>query len=259
MLSKNQAKFIQSLHHKKFRLESGYFIAEGEKVVEELLESSYNVESIFATKEWFDKNAAGLTKLQKRNTALKRIEVTFDELKTISALTTPNQALAVAKIPVQVLDEANLMGRFSLVLDEVKVPGNLGTLIRIADWFGIQHIICSSSSVEVYNPKVVQSTMGSLFRVQVYYVDLPEFLNKIKTKLPIIGAVLDGDSLYKTSLPKAGLILLGNESKGISKELLPLVSQKILIPKFPESHAESLNVAVAAGIICSETLRVRLK
>ncbi len=258
MLSKNQAKYIQSLHHKKFRQESGHFIAEGEKVVEELLESTYTVESIFATPEWFQKHAAGLTRLQKRNASLKRIEVTLDELKTISALTTPNQALAVAKMPFSVLDEAELLGRYSLVLDEVKVPGNLGTLIRIADWFGIQHIICSTSSVEVYNPKVVQSTMGSLFRVHVHYVDLPAFFTKMTSELPVIGAFLNGESIYKTKLPKAGLILLGNESKGISNDLLPFVSQKVLIPKSPESHAESLNVAVAAGIICSETLRVRI-
>jgi TrmH family RNA methyltransferase len=258
MLSKNQAKYIQSLHHKKFRLESGHFIAEGEKVVEELLESTFTVESIFATPEWFNKHVAGLARLQKRNAALKRIEVTIDELRTISALTTPNQALAVAKMPTAVFNESELLGRYSLVLDEVRVPGNLGTLIRIADWFGIEHIICSTSSVEVYNPKVVQSTMGSLFRVQVHYVDLPTFLSKTKDELPIIGAFLDGDSLYKSKLPKAGLILLGNESKGISKDLLPYVSQKVLIPKSPESHAESLNVAVAAGIICSETLRSRI-
>ena len=253
MLSKNQAKFIQSLHHKKFRHESNLFLAEGEKVVEELLHSTFGVDSIFATPEWFKKHLTDINNLQKRNSGLKRVEVTPEELKTISALTTPNSALAVAKMPVHKLDEKEIEKSFSLVLDEIKVPGNLGTLIRIADWFGISNIICSHSSVEVYNPKVVQGTMGSLFRVKVHNTDLVDFLKKMKTKIPVIGTFTEGNNIFKSKLPATGLILFGNESKGISKELLPHITQKISIPKNPASHAESLNVAVAAGIVCSET------
>ena len=245
-LSKNQIKFICSLHQKKHRTENGLFIAEGEKVVKELLLSSLKIESIYATKNFADQN-------QEFNTTI----ITEDELTKISALTTPNEVLAIAQIPHYKIDRKEIADSLSLVLDEIQDPGNLGTIIRIADWFGIKNIICSENSVDPFNPKVVQATMGSIFRVKIHHTDLKLFL-ETENSLEIYGAVLNGENIYEEKLTGKGLIILGNESKGISKELLPFITHKIKIPSHDHSKAESLNIASATAIICYEFRRNHL-
>jgi RNA methyltransferase, TrmH family len=252
MLSKNQIKLITSLKWKKFRDQHQLFIAEGIKVVPELLKSDFNIHSIYATKTWIRDN----NYLFQNITELANLiyEIDQNELEKITQLTTPNEVLMLAKIPVDILMMENLSGKLSMVLDEVKDPGNLGTLIRIADWFGIENIICSNDSVDVFNSKVVQSTMGSISRVKIYYQELKKFFEKaIEIKLPVYGALLEGKNIYQKELSNEGFILLGNESRGISKDLLPFITEKITIPRF--GKAESLNISAAAAVICSEFKR----
>ena len=237
MLSKNEVKSIQSLCHKKQRQQEGLFIAEGVKLVEEIIQSDYRVKKIFATEKWYAKNI----KLKAITTA-----VTEDELARISSLQTPNQVLAIVHQSTNV-EQPLLENKLTLVLDGIQDPGNMGTIIRNADWFGIEQIICSNNSVELYNPKVIQGTMGSFLRVKVWYYDITTILKN--TKIPVYGALLEGKSLYSVQKPKEGIILIGNEGQGISKELLPLITSPITIPKI--GGAESLNAAVATGIILS--------
>ena len=237
MLSKNEVKSIQSLCHKKQRQQEGLFVAEGVKLVEEIIQSDYRVKKIFSTDKWYSEN----THLN----AIISI-VSEDELKRISSLQTPNQVLAIVYQPI--ITTISLLGnQLTLVLDGIQDPGNMGTIIRNADWFGISQIICSHNTVELYNPKVIQGTMGSFLRVKVSYVDLVPLLKN--TNIPVYGALLDGESIYAVQKPKEGIILIGNEGQGISKELLPFISNPITIPKI--GGAESLNAAVATGIILS--------
>lgn len=234
MLSINQKKYIHSLQLKKFRLQHGTFLVEGEKMVKELIQSDFELEFVFVT--------VG-NKIENYNA----IEISEKEMKSISALTTPSNFLAVAKQKKQVVDltQNNLI----LVLDNIKDPGNLGTIIRTADWFGINTIICSNECVDVYNPKVVQATMGSLFRINVTYVDLVEFFQQ-NNSIPVYGALLEGKNLYQYPIKyKKAFLLMGSESFGIDNKLIPFIIEKIMIPKFGQS--ESLNVAVATGILCS--------
>lgn len=244
MLSKTQVKYIQSLSHKKFRDEEGVFIAEGPKIVAEILkEKPSAVRYIYAVKNWHETNE----NLVKNIGTESLNEVSEKELEKISSLNTPNQVFAIIKkLPVQ----QNIDCKIQLViaLDEIQDPGNLGTIIRIADWFGIKHIICSKDCADVYNSKVVQSTMGSIIRVNVMYTDLEDFLNKQKG-IEIMAAALEGIPVQKIKEGKNGVLLIGNESKGISKELLSFASTKITIPQI--GKAESLNAAVATGIILS--------
>lgn len=244
MLSKTQVKYIQSLSHKKFRDEEGVFIAEGPKIVAEILkEKPSAVRYIYAVKNWHETNE----NLVKNIGTESLNEVSEKELEKISSLNTPNQVFAIIKkLPVQ----QNIDCKIQLViaLDEIQDPGNLGTIIRIADWFGIKHIICSKNCADVYNSKVVQSTMGSIIRVNVMYTDLEDFLNKQKG-IEIMAAALEGIPVQKIKEGKNGVLLIGNESKGISKELLSFASTKITIPQI--GKAESLNAAVATGIILS--------
>jgi RNA methyltransferase, TrmH family len=264
MLSKNQVKLISSLGAKKFRAEHGLFIAEGVKIVEELLRSSINVKQVFATGDWI----AGYSSLPTahlpagaqpahRQAGSQLIEVSESELAKISQLTTPNQVLAVAEIPSYELDIEKLEGKLTLVLDDIRDPGNLGTIIRIADWFGITDVICSESSVDAWNPKVVQATMGSIARVQVHYGDLQKIIPSVK--IPVYGAVLGGDSIYEKELAREGLIVIGNESKGISPGVTDLLTDKLTIPNYsqnnPLGEAESLNAAIATAVICAEFRR----
>ncbi|MBL0358995.1 MAG: RNA methyltransferase [Chitinophagaceae bacterium] len=243
MLSKTHSKYIQSLHHKKSRDADNVFIAEGNKVVPELVQSKQFVcIEILGTKEWLQQHEVFLRKYY--NGPLQEVE-SF-ELEKISALSTPNQVLAIFKKAAPVAIEVK--GKISLVLDTIQDPGNLGTIIRIADWFGIQNIICSNNSTEMYNPKVVQSTMGSLGRVDIIYTDIAEWLQE-HNEIRVYAAALDGKPVQQCKGIKEGLIIIGNESKGISKEILELVNEKITIPKIGE--AESLNAAVATGIILS--------
>lgn len=243
MISKSQTKYIQSLHHKKFRDEEYAFIAEGEKVVAELLQANvFACKQLAALPEWLLENK----KIIAKYTPNEVFEINEHELEKISALTTPNKVLAVfAKAKEASITVA---GNITLALDEIKDPGNLGTIIRIADWFGISSVVCSRNSADVYNPKVVQSTMGSLARVNVLYVDLHKWLDQQK-KVKRYAATLNGTSIKDLKSIKEAIIIIGNESKGISDDVLQLANEKITIPAV--GKAESLNAAVATGIILS--------
>lgn len=240
MVSKNQIKLITSLQQKKYRKQEQLFFAEGVKVVQELLHSNFELQDLFTTKQDF------LTVPKNKVHAISEVE-----LKKISALTTPNTCLAVFKIPkAKEMVEKGLI----VALDDVRDPGNLGTIIRLCDWFGIETLFCSEESVDIYNPKVVQATMGSISRVNVVYGNLETFLSQ--TKLPVFGTFMDGKNIYQEELPKEGIIIMGNEANGISTSVEKLVSERIAIPRFGNLQVtESLNVATATAIILSEFKR----
>jgi RNA methyltransferase, TrmH family len=242
MFSKTHTKYIQSLHHKKFRDEYGVFIAEGTKVVLELLAADkFDCKQIFAQPEWFLANAKVLP------ADAEHIEVKDFELEKISALSTPNKVLAVfqkSTLPQTVVAK----NKITLVLDAIQDPGNMGTIIRNADWFGVENIVCSLTCADIYNPKVVQSTMGSLARVNVVYKDLPIWLKENKG-VQKLATDLDGEDVSNLKSIKEGIIIIGNEGKGISDDVMELVDRKITIPK--KGRAESLNAAVASGIVLS--------
>jgi TrmH family RNA methyltransferase len=240
MLSKNQIKLITSLQQKKYRKQEQLFFAEGVKVVQELLQSNFELQDLFTTKQDFI--SVSKTKVHAISDA---------ELKKISALATPNSCLAIFKIPkAKEMKESGLI----LALDDVRDPGNLGTIIRLCDWFGIETLFCSDETVDIYNPKVVQATMGSISRVNVVYGDLDNFL--VKTKLTVFGTFMDGKNIYQESLPNDGVIVMGNEANGISEAVEKLVTDRIAIPRFGNLQiTESLNVATATAIILSEFKR----
>ncbi|MES2379205.1 MAG: RNA methyltransferase [Bacteroidota bacterium] len=249
MLSKSNISLLQSLQHKKFRKEHGLFLVEGYKSVSEFINSAYQVETVYHTQTIAPK----MLKLSQKTNSL---EISSAILEKISALKTPADILATVKIPQwPALNATILNKKFSIVLDGIQDPGNMGTIIRTADWFGIENIICSEDCVEVYNPKVVQATMGSLSRMNVHYVNLSEIL--ADTKLPVYGALLDGENIYSTSFGTEGLIVMGNEGNGLSDEVKQLVTKAITIPR--AGNAESLNVAIATAIFCSEINRNKLK
>ncbi|MDB5191790.1 MAG: methyltransferase [Segetibacter sp.] len=237
MLSKNEVKYIQSLGHKKQRDELGLFIAEGPKLVAELLQSDFEIHNIYATEDWLATNQNGETKIT---------AVTNEELARISQLQTPNQVLITAK--QKTATSLIITKSKTLVLDGIQDPGNMGTIIRIADWFGISQVVCSTDSVELYNPKVVQATMGSICRVNVYYTPLITFFEGIK-HLPVYGALLNGESAYEVAQPAEAVIVIGNESKGIRPAVKSFITHPVTIPRVGE--AESLNAAVATGILLS--------
>ena len=248
MLSKSQISFIKSLHHKKFRKEHQLFIVEGIKSITEFIHSPYNVQSIYCVTDASTK----FTNLKQKQ---KVFEITTSDLQKISALQTPQEALAVVEIPQNPESVLLETKKITLVLDGIQDPGNLGTIIRTADWFGFDQIICSENTVEAYNPKVVQATMGSLSRVKINYLDLPAFLKQ--TPLPKIGTLLNGKNLYQMEWPKEGLLVLGSEGQGISEEVKTTLTEKVTIPG--AGHTESLNVGVAAAICCSEIKRNSFK
>jgi len=238
MLSKSQIKLITSLRLKKHREKHNLFFAEGPKVVKELLESTFVVESIFATTAIPGIDEKDITRISEQ------------ELKKISDLKTPNKVLAVFSMPVT--KELQLSG-LTFVLDDVRDPGNLGTIIRLCDWFGVENLVCSKETVDCYNPKVVQATMGSLARVRVHYLDLGPFLKEQTKSIPVYGTFMNGKSIYKASLKENALVVLGNEANGISTEIASLITHSISIPKFGKlQKTESLNVATAAAICLSE-------
>ncbi len=248
MLSKTHTKYIQSLWHKKFRDESGLFVAEGPKVVMDLLTSGKFVcKEIFAVKEWMQWNEEALKVL--RNIDIE--EVKDFELQKISSLSTANSVVAIFEKRKQNLNIATA-NKITLALDTIQDPGNLGTIIRIADWFGIENLICSVGCADMYNSKVVQSTMGSLGRVNIVYSDLVSWL-KNNNQIQVFSASLDGDDVKAFGKLGEGILIIGNEANGVSDEVLQLVNQRITIPKIGE--AESLNAAVAAGIILSHINR----
>lgn len=245
MISKSQISFIKSLHQKKYRKEHGLFIVEGFKSIHEFINSKYEIDAIYCLPDV-------LPKLGNLSRKIKLHEIKPNDLAKISTLNTPQQLLAIIKLPeAEGINLENIKGKFTLALDGIQDPGNLGTIIRTADWFGIEQIICSEDCVEAYNPKVVQATMGSLARVKITYTDLK---NIFKAKAcPVYGALLNGESIYKTNFGSEGIILLGNEGKGISANLMPNIDYPITIPRF--GNAESLNVAISTSIICSEIRR----
>ena len=240
MVSKNQIKLITSLQQKKFRNEEKLFFAEGLKVIQELLNSNFELQHLFTTQNDFDAVAS-----------FQKTIITDSELKKISALANANSCLAVFKIPKS---KPIVPKGIILVLDDIRDPGNLGTIIRLCDWFGIKTLFCTEETVDIYNPKVVQATMGSIGRVNVVYGDLDILL--AETKLPIFGTFMDGKNIYKANLPNEGIIVMGNEANGISKTIEKLVSDRLAIPRFGDLQAtESLNVATATAIILSEFKR----
>lgn len=240
MLSKNQTKLISSLQQKKHRFANQLFFAEGVKVIQELVKSNFELEHLYTTNEDFNDIASH-----------KRSVISENELNKISALSTPNTCLAVFKIPQESeIIESGLV----VALDSIRDPGNLGTILRLCDWFGIQQLICSKETVDIYNPKVVQATMGSIARVNVNYVDLDIFITK--TKLPVFGTFMDSENIYKTTLPQEGIIVMGNEANGISENIEKLITKRLTIPRFGDLQiTESLNVATATAIILSEFRR----
>jgi RNA methyltransferase, TrmH family len=255
MLSQNKIKLIASLQQKKFRQELGLFVAEGHKLVTDLIGSRLRLEGIYATTEWITANRA-----PGGNDTCSLTEVTPREMARISGLSTPGQVLAVVHTPQSIADPAAVSelatSELILALDEIRDPGNLGTIIRIADWFGIGTILLSESSVDTYNPKVVQATMGSIARVRVTEGDLAVLLSGISA--PVYGMLLGGESLYDHHLTQHGVILVGNESRGISEDLLPYVTDKLEIPAWGDTYAgkaESLNASVATAIVCAEFRR----
>lgn len=238
MISKNQIKLITSLKQKKYRLEHQLFVVEGIKTIKELLKSNLVLHALYTT-ETFNIDAKD------------DVLISEKDLKRISFLTTPNKALAVFKIPeTKAIDNSGLI----VALDDVRDPGNLGTIIRLCDWFGIKELVCSKATVDCFNPKVIQATMGSITRVNINYVDLVTFIEK--TNLPVFGAFMDGKNVYKKALPKEGVLVMGNEANGVSKTIEDLVNYKIAIPRFGDLQAtESLNVATATAVLLSEFRR----
>lgn len=240
MVSKNQIKLITSLQQKKYRNANKLFFAEGVKGIQELLDSNFELEHLYTTQNDFEQVAAD-----------RKSIITENDLKKISALATPNSCVAIFKMPA----EKPILGTGLIVaLDSIRDPGNLGTILRLCDWFGIQQVLCSKETVDVYNPKVVQATMGSIARINVNYVDLKTFL--VQTKLPVFGTFMDGQNIYNSVLPQQGIIIMGNEANGISTELENLVQHRLTIPRFGNlQKTESLNVAAATAIVLSEFRR----
>ncbi|OAD45276.1 TrmH family RNA methyltransferase [Polaribacter atrinae] len=239
-ISKNQFKLITSLSQKKYRQKHKLFIAEGIKVVQEILNSSFELETLFCTDDFSSDVSEE-----------KIVRVSEADLKKISNLKTPNKALGIFKIPE---NKRDVNKGLTVALDAINDPGNLGTIIRLCDWFGVSELICSTDTVDCYNQKVVQASMGSLTRVSIRYVDLFKYLEE--TPKPTFIADMDGENVYKTSLPEQGILIMGNEANGVSDEIKNLITHKISIPRFGETQeTESLNVATATAILLSEFKR----
>jgi TrmH family RNA methyltransferase len=242
MITKAQVKHIRSLDDKNYRRQFNEFVVEGEKMLTEVLRSGFEISMIYAVDEWVEKY-----KVELMNKPYQLIP--YFELEKISHLKTPNQVLAIVRIPVATIPSS--LSGLTLMLDDIRDPGNLGTIIRIADWFGIQNVICSIGSVDVYGSKVIQATMGSIFRVGVFYTDLKSHIFS-QPGTQVIGASLFGKDIREFQYKQPAFLLIGNESKGLSPELQALCSDTVKIPQL--GHAESLNAAVATGIICHALL-----
>ena len=241
MISKNQIKFVKSLQQKKNRITHESFVVESTKNVIEILNSNYEISQLFALKSWIENN--------KIDNSYSVNEVTEKELQRISSLKNASEVIAVVKIPIRKEMNCNFSG-LNIFLEEIKDPGNLGTIIRICDWFGVKNIYCSENAVDVYNPKVVQSTMGSISRVNLYYTNLFELIDKVPKAVNIYGAFMDGENLNDVKIIGDSIIVFGNESNGISKDLESKLTNRITINK--KGVAESLNVAVSAAIIINK-------
>ena len=239
MVTKSELKYIQSLSDKKVRLETGCFIAEGVKLVGEMIAAGYPLKAVYALDSWESPDAS---------IEVTRIEAF--ELEKMSLLQTPNQVLAVAMMP-QNTNPIELAGQLTIVLDGIQDPGNLGTIIRTADWFGIPQIVASEDTVDVYNPKVIGASMGSFMRVQVHYKNLAAWMPTVK--LPVYGALLEGENIFTTKAPNGGVLVIGSEGKGIRENIIDFVTHPVTIPK--TGGAESLNAGIAAGIIIAQLTR----
>ena len=253
MISKNKIKYLKSLEMKKHRQAKSVFVAEGPKIVGDLLNAGFEPTYLVVV-ECSD----FASRLQNFDVNEVQIDfVTADDLRKVSSLEAPQQVLAVLKQPVWQLDSNIASKELCLALDEVQNPGNLGTIIRLAAWFGIEHLFCSKGCADVYNSKTVQATMGGLAHVKVHYVDLVEMIGNLPDSTPIYGTFLDGENLYGKQLEQRGLIVMGNEGRGVSKEVENLVTEKLFIPNYPAEResTESLNVAIATAIVCAEFRR----
>lgn len=247
MLSKNKIKYIRSLELKKNRKEEQVFVAEGHKLVGDLL-GYFPCKLLISTSNWLKANHSV--------TANEIIEVTQEELSRASLQKTPQEVLAVFVQPSYDLNPEVIKSSLCLALDDVQDPGNLGTIIRLADWFGIEHLFCSVGTADVYNPKTVQATMGALARVKVHYCSLPQLIGGL-TDTPVYGTFLNGNIIYAEPLSAHGLIVMGNEGKGVSPEVERMINRKLYIPYYPQERetSESLNVAIATAVVCSEFRR----
>lgn len=246
-LSKNRIKYIRSLELKKNRKAESVFLAEGPKLVGDLLRH-FQCRFLIATAEWLAEN---------RQLPVKDVtEVSEEELSRASLLKTPQQVLAVFEQPDDVMDTSVISRSLCLALDDVQDPGNLGTIIRLADWFGIEHIFCSPNTVDVYSPKTIQATMGGIARVKLHYTPLFELIRSVGD-IPVYGTFLDGENMYSQPLSAHGLIVMGNEGNGIGKEVEQLINRKLYIPNYPSDRetSESLNVAIATAVVCAEFRR----
>lgn len=253
MISKNKIKLIKSLEYRKYREKTGLFIAEGNKLVHEIIKSDIQIDTIIAVPDFVKE-----LKFSENIEAPEIVTATYDEIKSASLLKNPQDVIALCRIPVYNPERVNPNENLIICLDGIQDPGNLGTIIRLADWFGVSDVVCSHGSADVFNPKVIQSSMGSVCRVAVHYTDLVSFVKVFTGKVShISGAFLQGENLFKTHLEQTGILIMGNEGHGISNDLASLITKKISIPSFSsqEEHAESLNVAVATAIICSEIRR----
>ncbi len=245
-ISKNKIKYLRSLQQKKFRLKYNIFTVEGHKIALETLGSPEAlIEGVYALPEWIEAHRSAIHLPEDR-----LFRVTADELKQVSALRTPNQVMLVLRMLPSTFDARRLGREYALYLDGIRDPGNFGAILRIADWFGLPYVFCSPDSVDLYNPKVLQATMGAFLRVPVIPLSLPELIARCPG-LPVLGAVLAGDNLFTESFPAAGLIVVGNESEGIRPPANSLLTHRLTIPRGGKGGAESLNAAVATGIVCA--------
>jgi RNA methyltransferase, TrmH family len=255
MISKNKIKYIISLQRKKTREEENLYLIEGDKLVKEYLLSGMRLKFLAAVPEFID------LLLAQEKASIDEIEpVSIKDLERMSSLKTPHNAIAAVSFPVDLPDPMKITDSLLIALESIQDPGNLGTIIRAAAWFGFRYIVCSLNCAEVYNPKVIQASMGAILNVTVCYYDLGKLLEGARKKgLPVYGTYLEGESVYASKLGKRGIILFGNESRGISDDLLPFITTRLLIPRFSTSiyGVESLNVGMAASVVFSEFARRR--
>lgn len=243
-MTRSDIQLVRSLSDKRGRSEHGLFVAEGAKLIGELRRSDLRIRRIFATEGLFEGPEVEC--------------VTEKEMERLSLLKTPSNSLAIVEIPRYRLDAAHVGQRLTLALDDVQNPGNLGTIIRLADWFGIGEILCSPATADCFNPKVVQATMGAILRVRVHYVELAPLLAQAAARgVPVYGTFLEGENLYDAQLTDGGIIVMGNEGRGVRPDVAQTVTRKLFIPPFPAERraSESLNVAMATGVVCAEFRR----
>ncbi len=255
MISKNKIKHFRSLRLKKYREKYGEYLVEGEKIIKEMVDNGYQlVKQIIATQQWLKRNYKN--EIYPPENILT---ASVNEISKISAFKTPGEAMALLRIPYHIINKDDIINDISLVLDRIQDPGNLGNIIRIADWFGIKYIFCSHDCADCFSPKVVQATMGAIMRINVYYVNLKDLLEEYISVpgFTVYGTFLDGESIYDKDLNKKAFIVMGNESRGISQSYIPFIATRLFVPKYAAQtgSVESLNVSAATAIVCSEFRR----